>query len=611
VTDSEAIQPVRRRVLVLGGTGKMGRVLARVWDTAPPEGWRPTFAVRGSAPLPPTRSSAASASMSPPTAPSCAASSSAAPDPQAQRSGDVLSLEDLEAQIAQGRPPQFESVLALWGVTSGDAAALAGNTALALRAVDIARAVGAARLFHASSSAIYSAVASSAPLPEEAVRVGFPEGRVHGVHQQGEARAGLPDTAPAGGYGAAKYAMEAAIATSARQDPVPQQIILRFANLAGGDSLFAALNRRAAAAAVPQMTLDQFENGRGPLRSYIAPVDLAHVMEALLNAPGDSLPAVINCAAGGAIAMEDIARAAGAQVQWRPAPKGAVPCVALDLTRLARLAPDVAQPRSGADLVAQVAGASAHAAARPSPGSQVPASRQTPMPQAAAPPRGIAATSDPARPIARSKRVMDVIWALLLILLLWPLIMAVAAWVLLLDGRPVFYKSERMRSPTEGFDLWKFRTMRPDGADRGVSGGDKRHRITRSGVFLRRYRLDELPQLWNILRGDISFVGPRPPLRHYVEAFPDLYAAVLRSRPGVTGLATLAFHAREEALLAPCADADETEAVYIRRCIPAKAHLDLIYQRNRSICWDHWLILATVFRRFPLRGPTRLRRASR
>ncbi|SDI78533.1 Sugar transferase involved in LPS biosynthesis (colanic, teichoic acid) [Salipiger marinus] len=202
--------------------------------------------------------------------------------------------------------------------------------------------------------------------------------------------------------------------------------------------------------------------------------------------------------------------------------------------------------------------------------------------------------------VTLSKRLLDLGLALLLLVVGMPLLLGLAGLILLRDGRPVLYLSERMTTPQRGFLLWKFRTMRPDGADRGVSGGDKADRITRTGHFLRRYRLDELPQLWNILRGDISFVGPRPPLRRYVEMFPELYAQVLRQRPGVTGLATLAFHRTEERLLAPCRNADQTEAVYCRRCVPRKARLDLIYARRRSLCYDLRLIAATVIRRIPL-----------
>jgi lipopolysaccharide/colanic/teichoic acid biosynthesis glycosyltransferase len=129
-----------------------------------------------------------------------------------------------------------------------------------------------------------------------------------------------------------------------------------------------------------------------------------------------------------------------------------------------------------------------------------------------------------------------------------------------------------------------------------VSGGDKSARITRAGRVLRRTRMDELPQLWNIARGDMSFVGPRPPLRQYVERFPQIYGQVLRSRPGVTGLASLKYHRHEEAILRGCADADATDAAYCRRCVPAKARLDLIYQSRTSVCWDLAILCETVAR---------------
>lgn len=195
-----------------------------------------------------------------------------------------------------------------------------------------------------------------------------------------------------------------------------------------------------------------------------------------------------------------------------------------------------------------------------------------------------------------SKRLMDIILALLLLVVLALPMLAIALWVLIVDGRPVLYPSERMKTPATPFTLWKFRTMRADLNDTGVSGGYKSARITRTGRALRGKRLDELPQLFNILKGDMSFVGPRPPLRRYVDLRPDLYAKVLRNRPGVTGLATLQYHQHEEALIANCADAAETEQVYLKYCVPAKARFDLLWARNRSLCYDAALIVETVRR---------------
>ncbi|WP_099826323.1 sugar transferase [Oceaniglobus indicus] len=202
--------------------------------------------------------------------------------------------------------------------------------------------------------------------------------------------------------------------------------------------------------------------------------------------------------------------------------------------------------------------------------------------------------------MTRRKRIFDLALAALLIVLLGPLFVVLVVLLMLAGHRPLFYGSERMSTPTQAFTLWKLRTMRVNtGAETGVSGGDKTARITRIGRLLRRTRLDELPQIWNILRGDMSFVGPRPPLREYVERFPDIYGDVLKSPPGVTGLATLRFHRHEERLLANCTSAAETDAVYARRCVPRKAAIDLIYQRNQSMCYDLKLIGQTFSRLIP------------
>ncbi|NVO22480.1 sugar transferase [Donghicola mangrovi] len=196
-----------------------------------------------------------------------------------------------------------------------------------------------------------------------------------------------------------------------------------------------------------------------------------------------------------------------------------------------------------------------------------------------------------------SKRVFDLTLSILLLPFLIPAIALISLLIVATDGAPVFYKSERMRDHLTGFTLFKFRTMRVVAQDSGVSGGDKNDRISPMGRFLRKYRLDELPQIFNVLRGDISFVGPRPPLRLYVERFPELYKNVLRSRPGITGMATIFFHKHEELLLSQCGTAEETDKVYSERCVPRKAKLDLIYQEKRNLCMDCWLIKKTALRK--------------
>jgi len=192
------------------------------------------------------------------------------------------------------------------------------------------------------------------------------------------------------------------------------------------------------------------------------------------------------------------------------------------------------------------------------------------------------------------KRLLDLFFAALLVVILGPVLLGLLIWLLIKEGRPVFYVAERMKGVDQPFQLWKLRTMTVVDEDAGVSGGDKTARITPTGAWLRARRLDEFPQLWNILKGDLSFVGPRPPLREYVERFPDLYREVLKTRPGVTGLASIVYHKHEAALLERCATRAETDAVYARICVPAKARLDLIYARHRSICYDFDLVFQTI-----------------
>lgn len=197
--------------------------------------------------------------------------------------------------------------------------------------------------------------------------------------------------------------------------------------------------------------------------------------------------------------------------------------------------------------------------------------------------------------MTQRKRLFDLALALVLAGPLAVVIGVAALVLLVLQGRPVFFAAERMHSPGRAFTLWKFRTMRPADEDRGVSGGDKAARLTGPGRLLRKTRLDELPQILNILKGEMSFVGPRPPLRQYVEAFPALYAEVLKARPGVTGLASLVYHRHEERLLAICRTAEETDRVYRRRCVPTKARLDILYGQRQSLCFDVAIICRTIF----------------
>lgn len=192
------------------------------------------------------------------------------------------------------------------------------------------------------------------------------------------------------------------------------------------------------------------------------------------------------------------------------------------------------------------------------------------------------------------KRLFDLFFASLLVLILGPVILFLVVYIWRKQGRPLFYVAERMKAPGRPFGLIKFRTMTVVDSDQGVSGAHKASRVTPLGAKLRAKRLDEFPQLWNILKGDLSFVGPRPPLREYVERFPQIYNEVLKSRPGVTGLATIRFHKHEDRLLARCTTAEETDDIYCRICVPRKAKLDMIYQRNQTTCYDFDLVFQTI-----------------
>lgn len=202
----------------------------------------------------------------------------------------------------------------------------------------------------------------------------------------------------------------------------------------------------------------------------------------------------------------------------------------------------------------------------------------------------------PAEPAgsAVSKRVFDVVFAGALLIPLSFVMVIVAFVILIAQGRPIFYSAERMREPGVSFRQLKFRTMLQQDNDFGATGAHKHWRITPIGRFLRRTRVDELPQLFNILRGDMSFVGPRPPLREYVEKFPEIYAKVLQNRPGATGLATLIYHQHEDRILARCKTAEETERAYYRRCLPAKLRIDEIYGQRRTLRLDLWILWSTI-----------------
>ena len=188
-----------------------------------------------------------------------------------------------------------------------------------------------------------------------------------------------------------------------------------------------------------------------------------------------------------------------------------------------------------------------------------------------------------------AKRVMDLAGATVGLALLWPLLLAIAAAIRLEDGGAVFFRQTRIGEGGVPFRIWKFRSMSATRAGREITA-DGDARITRVGGWLRRFRLDELPQLVNVLAGEMSLVGPRPELPRFVEGYSPAERPVLDFRPGMTDPASLRFR-DEGALLAASADPVET---YVQRILPEKLRVSLAYARRATPLTDLGVLLATA-----------------
>lgn len=190
------------------------------------------------------------------------------------------------------------------------------------------------------------------------------------------------------------------------------------------------------------------------------------------------------------------------------------------------------------------------------------------------------------------KRLFDILFSLLGLLVLWPVFLAVAVAVKVQDGGPVFFRQVRVGWRGKEFRLIKFRSMRVASDKTGPSvTADGDPRITATGRFIRKTKIDELPQLLNVLMGQMSFVGPRPEVSKYVDLYTEDQRAVLELRPGITDLASIEFRQEEELL----ASADDPEKLYIDFCIPKKIELNLRYARKAGSFGDLCVILKTLF----------------
>lgn len=188
------------------------------------------------------------------------------------------------------------------------------------------------------------------------------------------------------------------------------------------------------------------------------------------------------------------------------------------------------------------------------------------------------------------KRAFDVIMSGLGLLCLSPLFLLVAAWVRLDSRGPVFYRQTRVGRGGKDFRLLKFRSMRPGSDKKGLlTVGGRDPRVTRSGRFIRKYKLDELPQLINVFVGEMSLVGPRPEVRKYVDLYTAEQRRVLDVRPGVTSLASIRYRNENDIL---AASPDPVRA-YVERVMPDKLAIDLEYVRHASLAYDIRIILRT------------------
>ena len=189
------------------------------------------------------------------------------------------------------------------------------------------------------------------------------------------------------------------------------------------------------------------------------------------------------------------------------------------------------------------------------------------------------------------RRVLDITCAVIGLVTLSPLFTLIAVAIKLEDGGPIIYSQPRVGKDFRRFRLYKFRSMVP-GADRLGSPltGPQDPRITRVGRFLRKYKLDELPQLVNLLMGDRRLVGARPELERYVDMFRSQYTLLLRDRPGITDPASLVYRHEHQVL-----GAEGLEEQYLTEILPHKLELSLEYARRRTLIADLGIVCRTVF----------------
>lgn len=189
-------------------------------------------------------------------------------------------------------------------------------------------------------------------------------------------------------------------------------------------------------------------------------------------------------------------------------------------------------------------------------------------------------------------RVLDFVFSLLGLIILFPILFLIALWVKLDSKGPIFYVQKRVGLNGKDFKLYKFRSMRLDSDKLGLlTIGGRDPRVTNSGFLIRKYKIDELPQLLNVLKGEMSLVGPRPEVRKYVDLYNESQQRVLWVRPGITDEASIVFKNENEIL----AKSTNPEHTYIHEIMPAKIELNNRFIEDPSVFNYFKIIFKTIF----------------
>lgn len=190
------------------------------------------------------------------------------------------------------------------------------------------------------------------------------------------------------------------------------------------------------------------------------------------------------------------------------------------------------------------------------------------------------------------KRTFDIVFSLVGIIILLPVFAVISLFIVLDSKGGILYRQERSGKGGRIFKVLKFRTMRPDSFSKGaLTVGSRDSRITNIGFYLRKYKLDELPQLFNVLKGDMSFVGPRPEVKKYTDLYDQRQIRVLSVRPGITDYASIRFRNENDLL----AESSDPEKLYIDKIMPDKLDLNLKYIDDNNLFKDVKIILDTFY----------------